>query len=64
MSEIRKSGERIRLSRLRQKRGLSGWQLLIALLAAIGLLAAACTGDDGDDAAEEPAATTEAMAEE
>ena len=64
MSETRKSGERTRLSRLRQKRGLSGWQLLVALLAAIGLLAAACTGDDGDDAAEEPAATTEAMAEE
>ncbi|WP_419911372.1 glycine betaine ABC transporter substrate-binding protein [Candidatus Poriferisodalis sp.] len=57
MSEERKSGERIR-----RRQPMSSWKLLIALLAALGLLAAACTGSD-DDAADEPVATTEAMEE-
>ena len=57
MSEVRKSGERTR-----RRQPMSSWKLLIALVAAFGLLAAACTGSD-DDAAEEPVATTEAMEE-
>ena len=40
MSEECKSGERIR-----RRQPMSSWKLLIALLAALGLLAAAC-GDD------------------
>ena len=59
MSEVFKSGERVR-----RRRKLSSWKLLIALIAALGLFAAACTGSDSDDVAEEPAATTEAMEEE
>ena len=58
MSEVRKPD-----ARMRRHRKLGSWQLLIALLAALGLFAAACTGSDSDSAPEEPAATTEAMEE-
>jgi glycine betaine/proline transport system substrate-binding protein len=59
MSEVRTTS-----ARTRRGRKLSGWQLLVALFAALGLLAAACTGSDQETAPEEPAATTEAMVEE